>query len=120
MDETEKPSRLFGDNELLPRVLQLLEAGVDLHDDTYEAQFLDALERVILVEDESFKHDLLCHCTHSLESSKLVNVKFSLSLATSVIKCLPDVTKDIMDRIAIPVVSDNGDSWTFYLQFYQS
>ena len=119
MDETEKPSRLFGGNELLPRVLQLLEAGVDLHDDTYEAQFLDALERVILVEDESFKHDLLCHCTHSLESSKLVNVKFSLSLATSVIKCLPDVTKDIMDRIAIPVVSDNDDSWTFYLQFYQ-
>ena len=119
MNQTEKPSRLFGDNELLPRVLQLLEAGVDLHDDTYEAQFLDALERVILAEDESFKHDLLSHCTHSLESSNLVNVKFSLSLATLVIKCLPDVTIRIMDRISLPLVSDSDDSWTFYLQFYQ-
>ena len=117
--ETMCLSRLFRDTDLLPRVLQLLEAGVDLHDDTYEAQFLDALERVIRAEDESFKHDLLRHCTHSLESRSLVNVKFRLNLATVVIKCVPEYTIKIMESIVIPTVSDSEDTWTYYLQFYQ-
>ena len=118
MNEAEKThsSSLFSDPSLLPRVLRLLEAGADLHDDTYEAQFLDALEGVILSEDEDFKQDLLRHCTDSLES---VNVKFRLSLATVVIKCVPDYSIKIMDSIDIPTVSDSDDSWTHYLQFYQ-
>lgn len=121
MNETEKRylSRLFRDTELLPRVLQLLEAGVDLHDDTYEAQFLDALERVIRAEEESFKHDLLRHCTYNLESRSLVNVKFRLNLATVVIKCVPEYSIKIMGNIALPIVSDSEDTWIYYLQFYQ-
>ena len=122
MNETEHSDlpRLFSDYENLLKVLQLLESGADLHDDTYEAQFLDALEDVILAGEDSFKQDLLSHCTGNVAGRSVVNVKFRLNLATLVIKCVPDYAVKILDSIGIPSdVSEMEDAWTHHLKFYQ-